>query len=181
MPNFLALFSPVALLLTATASDGTEESAAGPIAAAKQVGGSFAGWMSLEAIEQAAINDQIRIERRLTVRIAPGVPMVNQSALADLPTAELSANMSEKKIGKCLSIAGIAGVQPTRDNRLMLFMRDQRIISASLEKACSARDFYSGFYVERNSDGMLCVDRDKLLSRTGANCEVERLRELVQR
>jgi hypothetical protein len=63
----------------------------------------------------------------------------------------------------------------------MLYLRDQRIISANLEKACSARDFYSGFYVDQNSDGLLCVDRDKLHSRTGANCEVERMRQLVAR
>ncbi len=137
------------------------------------------GWLMLEAIEQIAINQQVRIERRVTIRISPSVPTDTRNLMADLPQGAVPSNFVERKIGKCVAISSIAGVQPTRDNRLMLFLRDRRIISASLEKACSARDFYSGFYVEKNSDGMLCIDRDKLHSRTGANCEVERMRQLV--
>ena len=133
----------------------------------------------LDAMHQVAVNRQIRIERRVTIRISPAVPSQARNLMADLPRGALPANFVERKFGKCVPISSIAGVQPTRDNRLMLYLRDQRIISASLEKACSARDFYSGFYVEQNSDGMLCVDRDKLHSRTGANCEVERMRQLV--
>jgi hypothetical protein len=53
------------------------------------------------------------------------------------------------------------------------------MLSAELEKACRARDFYSGFYVDRNADGQLCVDRDRLHSRSGSDCSVSRLRELV--
>ena len=37
------------------------------------------------------------------------------------------------------------------------------MVSAALERSCSARDFYSGFYVERNADGQICVKRDTLL------------------
>jgi hypothetical protein len=48
-----------------------------------------------------------------------------------------------------------------------------------LNRACRARDFYSGFYVERASDGRICVDRDTLLSRSGANCKLTRIRQLV--
>ena len=80
---------------------------------------------------------------------------------------------------RCVPIAGISGVQTGNGNRLLLFLRDQRIISVNLERACRARDFYSGFYIERNADGKLCVDRDKLQSRSGAKCEVERMRQLV--
>jgi len=58
-------------------------------------------------------------------------------------------------------------------------MRDHRVLSAALERACDADDFYLGFYIERNADGLLCSNRDKLQSRTGANCEVERLSRLV--
>ena len=66
------------------------------------------------------------------------------------------------------------------DNRLILFMRDRRIVSAELERACHARDFYAGFYVARNTDGMICTGRDKLQSRAGMNCAVSRLRQLVE-
>lgn len=139
------------------------------------------GWLMAEAMEQIAINRQIRIERRITIRIAPAASTDARSMVADLPRGEIPANMVERKFGKCVAMGSISGVQPTRDNRLMLYLRDRRIISASLEKACSARDFYSGFYVEKNADGMLCTGRDKLHSRTGANCEVDRMRQLVAR
>ena len=85
----------------------------------------------------------------------------------------------ERKIGKCVSVDDIAGVQTGSGDRLVLFLRDRRMVSARLEKACRARDFYSGFYLERSKDGKLCIERDKLQSRAGANCEVDRLRELV--
>ena len=49
---------------------------------------------------------------------------------------------------------------------------------AQLEKACSARDFYSGFYVEPSRDGNLCVSRDELQSRSGAKCELSALHRL---
>lgn len=139
------------------------------------------GWLMLEAMEQAAVSRQIRIERRITIRISPAAPAGARSLVADLPRNTLSTNFVERKFGKCVPISSISGVQPTRDNRLMLYLRDQRIISATLEKTCIARDFYSGFYVEKNGDGMLCTGRDKLHSRTGANCEVDRMRQLVAR
>lgn len=133
----------------------------------------------LDAMRQVAVNRQIRIERRVTIRISPALPTQSRNLLADLPRGSQPNNFVERKFGKCVPISAIAGVQPGQDNRLMLYLRDQRIISANLEKACSAREFYSGFYVEQNADGMLCVDRDKLHSRTGANCEVARMRQLV--
>ena len=80
---------------------------------------------------------------------------------------------------KCIPVERIAGVQTGSGNRLLLFLRDRRIVTASLEKSCRARDFYSGFYLERNEDGKLCADRDKLQSRSGANCEIDRMRQLV--
>jgi len=85
----------------------------------------------------------------------------------------------ERKMGKCVPLRAIAAAQTAPGDRLMLYMRDQRIVSASLEKACRAQDFYSGFYVEPSKDGMLCVDRDKLQARTGAKCELSGLRQMV--
>ena len=79
-----------------------------------------------------------------------------------------------------MSVAGLVGVQSAEGNRLLLFMRDRSVVSAHLDKACQSRDFYSGFYVERPGDGQLCVNRDKLQSRSGANCKIHKLRALVE-
>jgi hypothetical protein len=124
--------------------------------------------------------NQVRIEQRLTIRIAPqpaAPPQANM--MMDLPQRPLPPRMTERSMGRCLPITGIAGVQVGQGNRLILFMRDRRVISAALERACSARDYYSGFYIERNSDGQICVARDNLLSRSGANCKLTQLRQLV--
>lgn len=124
--------------------------------------------------------NQVRIEQRITIRIAPRAgppPPPFRPFMMDQPDRP---RISERHAGKCLPIAGIAGVQVGRDNRLMLSLRDRRIISLGLEKGCRAQDFYSGFYVERSSDGQLCVDRDRLQSRSGANCALTRLRQLVE-
>lgn len=121
--------------------------------------------------------EQVRIEQRMIIRITPLAP--SREMLAILPQAPLATRFRERKVGKCVPVAGIAGVQIGGDDRLMLFMRDQRMIGASLEKTCRARDFYSGFYLERNGDGQLCVDRDMIHSRSGASCSLSRLRQLI--
>ncbi|EIZ81324.1 hypothetical protein WSK_0030 [Novosphingobium sp. Rr 2-17] len=124
---------------------------------------------------------QIRIEQRVQIRIAPRAAMpMPPNMLEGAPRQPGPRRLMERKIGKCLPIAGIVGVDPDRANTLLLMMRDHRLLSAELERSCRARDFYSGFYLSRTKDGLLCVDRDTLLSRSGANCKLTRLRELIE-
>jgi hypothetical protein len=122
--------------------------------------------------------DQVRIEQHFSIRISPGGPMMPPDMMDDLMD-ERPERFEERAMGKCFAAGAIAGVQSTQGNRLLLFMRDQHIISAVLEKACRARDFYSGFYIERSPDGLICVNRDKLQSRSGANCRIAKLRALI--
>jgi hypothetical protein len=133
----------------------------------------------LDAFYGGQVVRQVRIERRVTVRISPRPSPNPNSLLARLPARGRATTFEERAMDRCVPVAGISGVQTGKGNRLILFLRDQRIVSLNLERACRARDFYSGFYVERNEDGQLCVDRDKLQSRSGAKCEVERMRQLV--
>lgn len=123
--------------------------------------------------------EQVRIEQRLTIRIAPRPPAM-PDFLDELPANGFAPRVVERKMGRCLPISAIAGVQASGDNKLILFMRDRRIVSATLEKACRARDFYSGFYVDRNSDGLLCVERDELQSRSGSNCQLKGMKQLIE-
>jgi hypothetical protein len=134
-------------------------------------------WSMIADSFRADPAEQVRIEQRMVIRITPLGPQ--REMLADLPRAPIASRFSERKIGKCVPVAGIAGVQIGGDDRLMLFMRDQRLIGAKLDKACRARDFYSGFYVERSRDGKLCVDRDMIHSRSGATCSLSRMRQLI--
>lgn len=121
--------------------------------------------------------DQIRIEQRLRIRIAPRG--AGRDMLAAIPAPPMTRRFVERRSVRCLPVAGIAGVQIGGNDRLVLFMRDQRLIGANLEQACSARDFYSGFYLEPSGDGMLCAGRDMLHSRSGTNCSLTRLHELI--
>jgi hypothetical protein len=122
---------------------------------------------------------QVRIEQRVIIRIAPSPPETREEMLAQLPRVDMPTLYKEKKLDGCIPIAMIAGAQPVQENRLLLFMRDHRVLSAALERACDAEAFYLGFYIERSPDGMLCSGRDKLQSRTGASCEVAQLNRLV--
>lgn len=193
------LLYPILLLLPAAgASDGAvrEDAASETASAPAEVPADSQAWPRTEIPALSADSPlaasllrsvdpldawQVRIEQRMTIRISPraSAPMP-PNMFVGIPGSDGAPQLTERKIGKCVNIAGIAGVQPDRSNRLLLFMRDRRLVSAELDRSCRARDFYSGFYLERSDDGRLCVDRDTLLSRSGMNCKLTRIRELVE-
>ncbi len=96
--------------------------------------------------------------------------------LAQLPVR--AQRYEEQRAKSCVPISQISGVETGSGNRLLLFTREAGILSVRLEKACRARDFYAGFYVERNGDGKLCADRDTLQSRNGARCDISSMMQL---
>ncbi|WP_170304737.1 hypothetical protein [Croceicoccus estronivorus] len=136
-------------------------------------------WRDLTSSFQAPTQNQVRIQQRVIIRIAPRQPTMPSDMLSALPQGEITPHYEERKFGKCVPVKGIAGVQVNGSNRLLLFLRDRRILSATLDKSCRARDFYSGFYIEPNEDGLLCSGRDQLHSRAGTNCNLGKLRRLI--
>lgn len=181
MPQFLAYLAPFALMLPGSQPVPDEEQALLPDAEEQptpRTQEAAHGWLLLDATTSIPIRHQVRIERRVTVRIAPR-SVSRQEMIAQLPRPDGPTKVVERNFGKCVSLRAIAAVQTMADNQLLLYLRDRRILSARLEKACRARDFYSGFYVEPNEDGMLCIGRDKLLARTGAKCELSGLNQKV--
>ncbi|MFA6218262.1 MAG: hypothetical protein WC692_00605 [Erythrobacter sp.] len=124
------------------------------------------------------VANQVRIEGRVIVRISPQPSAVRNGLLADLPRQTAPPRLVERPIGRCIAADRIVGVSDS-GNRLVIHMRDRTMISAKLEKDCSPRDFYLGFYMERSEDGRLCTGRDRLLSRAGAKCQISRLNQLV--
>ncbi len=185
MHSLFAFAAPLALMLPIVAGGNVADHDAVSAPSAPQCEAASAQEPALPINPLSALRSgdtmrQIRIEQRVVVRIAPQPPAARQSLFAELPQRAISSRFEERKKEKCVALDGIAGVQTGSGNRLVLFLRDQRMISLNLEKACRARDFYSGFYVEKSKDGRLCVDRDKLQSRTGARCEVDTMRQLVE-
>jgi hypothetical protein len=153
-----------------------------PAAPAGSQTGSAGNWFFREVAERFRVQaqNQVRVEQHMSIRISPARPQTMPQFLLDMPQREIGPRFVERRMGRCVPVSGIAGVQPDSDNRLILFLRDRRMVSATLERACRARDFYSGFYVDRANDGQICANRDTLLSRSGANCKLTGLRQLVE-
>ncbi len=185
MNSLVASLTPFALLLPAApavlpigAAPVDEAVRAAPGGGKSAHGFAVAPVAPLRMLEEGRhppVEHQVRLEQRVIIRIAPSSPRRMEQSLAELNRR--SERFEEVRLGDCVPIDMIAAVTP-QENRLLLFMRDHRILSAALERACNPEDFYSGFYIERQ-DGRLCERRDRLQSRAGASCRVTRLNQLV--
>ena len=85
----------------------------------------------------------------------------------------------EKKGPKCVPVGAIAGATLLNRDSVDLVMRDNSRIRAKLDRSCPALDYYNGFYIAPQDDGMICADRDVIRSRTGGKCQIGRFRRLV--
>jgi hypothetical protein len=160
---------------------------AGGAALALPLHGPLGGWaarlarmIAIPGMEGQANPQQMRIQQRFSIRISPGAPNAPQGMIFEMEQEERTARIEERRMGRCLPIAAIGSVQSGQRNRLVFFLRDSRLVVASLEKSCRAHDFYSGFYVEPNADGQLCIARDQIHSRSGASCTILDMRALVE-
>ena len=136
----------------------------------------------LEDARQTPSAQQVRIEEHITIRIAPGPVDVGQRLMNELTSRpDRPQRFKEKKLDGCVPISAVAAVRPYTDNRLLLYLRDRRVLSAALEKSCRAEEFYQGAYLARSEDGQLCPKRERLRARTGGNCQIVKLNRLVPR
>ncbi len=168
------LLAPLALLVPAVA-------AVAAVDAAAPVGSSGIG-VPVVAPMPVSSAEQVRVEQRVTIRISPRaapMPMMPSAMFAE-PDFGGGTRIIERKMGKCLPLGAIAGVSPSSKNKLLLLLRDNRVVSATLDKDCLGRDFYSGFLVARNADGMVCTGRDELLARSGTKCKVNGYKQLIE-
>ena len=189
MPSLPILFAPIALLLPFGWHYADDRHISDADVTAQQTRDEGKGTarlpVSREAPAWSPIYDgifppkaeQVRIERRVVLRISPARTSPRQS-LVDNAEPERKMRVVERDAGKCIDSSRIGAVAD-RGGRLILLMRDRRTIAVRLEKGCSSRDFYHGAYMERSEDGRLCVQRDRLMSRAGAKCQVARFTELV--
>ena len=136
-----------------------------------------AGWQSLADNFRAPVARQVRIEHRVIVRI---VPLGRQQPNALSPSAaSVPLRIVERPISGCVPVSQIAGVSADRGDRLRLHMRSRQVLSVRFGDACRTEAFYSGFFVERKKDGLLCPARDAIHSRAGMRCTVGRISQLV--
>jgi hypothetical protein len=125
---------------------------------------------------------QVRVEQRVIIR----VPRGRSSAVSSMTTGNLTSKpirYDEKKIGKCVVMDRFIAARPGTGSKqnLELVTRDGTLIRAYLGDGCLSREFYAGAYMERPQDGKLCAERDLMHARTGAKCEIDKFRLLVQK
>lgn len=194
MNPFLHLFAPLVLMLpTAVAvEDAHGAKAIQPVAAdsaelalpsAPISRASNEGLTAFDQFVRPSEAQQVRIEERITIRIAPRpapMPIMPSMFSQDFAPQPGMPRYVEKKMGKCVPVTGILGVQPVGGNRLVMMMKDRRTVSATLSKACQAQAYYSGFLVAKNADGMICQGRDQLLARNGTNCTVTGFKQIIE-
>lgn len=115
---------------------------------------------------QRQVETQVR--QRVIIRITP------LSRMSPPPAADVMVERPRQRVNKdmerCIPIKDIAGVRLGQGRQLLLYMRDRRVVGTSLDRSCQVSSFYSGFYVERPDDGMLCAGREALHARSGADC-----------
>ena len=189
MPSLPFFLAPVVLLLPLTVEPGTappveevrpeqaqqvRDRRMSPLPLAREA----PAWSPVFEGIGPTTNDQVRIERRIIMRISPARGPVRQNLTASSSEASPRRRIVERPYAKCVDSEDIGGVADHGD-RLAMFTRDRRTLLARLEKGCSARDFYRGFYMERSDDGKICINRDRLLSRAGAKCQVTRFTQLT--
>lgn len=79
---------------------------------------------------------------------------------------------------KCIPARDIVGATLVGQSSVDLILRSRQRVRAKLESSCPALDYYYGFYITPNPDGMVCEDRDNIRSRMGGACEIDRFRNL---
>lgn len=123
------------------------------------------------------VQHQVRVQSRVIVRITP-LSRSRDSAL-DRARVEAPRRRPGGAKDQCIPLADIAGVRLGEGRNLLLYLRNRRVVGTSFDRGCQVSNFYSGFYVERPQDGLLCAGREALHSRSGAECMLGSFHELV--
>ena len=84
----------------------------------------------------------------------------------------------EGKGPKCIPTSGILAATRAVKDSVDLILRNRQRIRAKLKSSCPALDYYYGFYIRPDPDGMICEDRDAIRSRMGGACGIDRFRSL---
>lgn len=127
---------------------------------------------------------QMTIKQRIVIR----VPMIGRTmpeAPADRayekddPPSIPDTDWVERKGPKCVDIRRVRAAAITSDRGIDLMLRGHGRVRALLGRGCRPADLYSGFYIQPNADGAFCAGRDRMLARSGADCEITELVRLV--
>ena len=108
-----------------------------------------------------------------------GQTMVREQVIVRFrQSAPTRIEWKEGKGPKCIPTRGILAATRAVKDSVDLILRNRQRVRAKLESSCPALDYYYGFYIRPDPDGMICEDRDSIRSRMGGACEIDRFRSL---
>lgn len=137
--------------------------------------------VAAEAEGRQPLFAQMTIERRIIIRVPmmnrPPPPPVEMQERASGPAEDME--WVEHKGPKCVKIRQLRAASITTSRGVDLMLDDRSRLRARLGRGCGPEDLYSGFYIRPSDDGALCAGRDRVLARSGADCEITDLKKLV--
>ncbi len=121
---------------------------------------------------------QLTIHERIMIRIPRRARPAPLRGRRFAPPPDLPIIWSERRAQKCVPVARLTGEAAVQGGDVDLLLVNGRRLRAKLNKDCPALDFYSGFYIKPNADGLICGGRDVLRARSGAACPIARFRRI---
>jgi hypothetical protein len=94
---------------------------------------------------------------------------------------DTAAEWKERKGPRCVPARALVGAALSSQSSVDFLLRDGARIRARLQRRCPALDYYYGFYISPNPDGLVCADRDLIRSRVGGQCGIDKFRALEPR
>jgi hypothetical protein len=116
------------------------------------------------------------IHQQIIIRVEPGARTGNRTA-----TGRRNVAWQEERGPRCVPARQIVHADQLGQESIDLVLRDSTRVRARLERRCPALDYYYGFYVSPNPDGLICADRDAIRTRSGVACGIDSFRTLRPR
>lgn len=164
-------FSLLLLASAAFAADGSAAEGGGEPAAAPGPLLAGGGQIAQVIIEQRVI---IRVPMQRPGARHPGGPPPHPA-----PPPSPHGRWTEAPGPRCVAIRKIVAASVTSARGVDLLVEGDRRLRARLGRECRAADLYSGFYIRPSKDGALCAGRDRILARSGMDCEITAIKRLV--
>jgi len=116
------------------------------------------------------------LHQQIIIRVSPAPRGGNR-----IGNARRNIAWQEERGPRCIPARQIVHADQLGQESIDLVLRDATRVRARLERRCPALDYYFGFYVSPNRDGMICADRDQVRTRSGVSCGIDQFRVLRPR
>lgn len=128
--------------------------------------------------QEGRVVGQVTVRQRVIIRV-PAMPIARTSLA---PTPALPPIVwVERDAPQCVPVSMLSAASIQRPDSVDLVLNGGKRLRARLGDECPALDFYTGVYLKRSRDGLLCAERDAFRSRAGGECRIQGFTRLVPR